>query len=142
MLNGNVNKNSNINGSKIEVAFVKFLNDYKIRYVREVEFNWLSKFRYDFYLVDYDILIELQGIQHYESIDAFGGMPGFKKRQRSDKLKRMKAIQNGYTFLAISYLKIENTNQFKIIVLRKILELTRNCIKRKGYTKEIKYKQR
>lgn len=131
-----------INGSKIEVAFANFLNEYKIRYIREVEFKWLEKYRYDYYLIDYDIIVELQGIQHYESVEAFGGMPAFRKRKIADKLKRSAAIENGYTFLSISYSKIENTNQFKIITLRKILELTRNCIKRKGYTKQIKYKQR
>lgn len=135
-------KTNEINGSKIEIEFVKFLNEYKIRYIREIEFKWLERFRYDFYLIDYDILIELQGIQHYESVEVFGGDEGFKKRKRSDNLKKRKANEYGFTFLQISYKQIENTYQYRIIVLRKILELTKHCVKRIGYRKEIKHYQK
>lgn len=126
-------KDREIKGSKIEIEFVKFLNEYKIRYIREIEFKWLERFRYDFYLIDYDILIELQGIQHYESVDVFGGDDGFKKRKRIDKLKKNKAIEHGFTFMQISYKQIENTYQYRIIVLRKILELTKHCVSGKHY---------
>lgn len=145
MTNGNngekIEKNNKYYGSKIEIEFCKFLQEYKIRYIREVEFKWLEKYRYDFYLIDYDIIVELHGIQHYQSVDVFGGMPAYQKRKITDALKEIKAKENGYIFLSISYKRIENTNQYKIIILRKILELTKNCNKRIKYKSYIKHNQ-
>ena len=117
------------NGSKIEIIFAKFLDEYHIRYWREVEIPELSKCRYDFYLIDYNLLIELQGIQHYEAVADFGGNVEFEKRKKLDKVKSIKAKQNGYNFLTIKYDKIENTTQYKVITLREVLKLTNKCIK-------------
>ena len=46
------------------------------------------KLRADFYLPQYDIVIEYNGEQHYYPLDFFGGEETFKKRQLYDNYKR------------------------------------------------------
>lgn len=121
-------------GSSIEIAFAKFLDEYRIRYKREVEIPELSKCRYDFYLYDFDLLIELQGVQHYRPVEDFGGKEEFKRRKRLDKLKKDKAKDNEYNFMAINYKDVEST-VYKLKVLRKLLTLCNKCIQRRNLRK-------
>ena len=62
---------------------------------------------FDFYLPDYDLLIEYQGIQHYEVVKFFGGEEGFKARQAKDKIKKEYA-EKYHKFLAIPYWDFNN----------------------------------
>lgn len=39
-----------------------------IKYERYKKFSWLKKQNLDFYLPDYNIAIECQGIQHFEPL--------------------------------------------------------------------------
>jgi len=41
----------------------------------------------DFYLPDYKLIIEFNGLQHYEAIEFFGGLDSFKKQQERDIIK-------------------------------------------------------
>ena len=52
---------------------------------------------------DYNILIEYQGQQHYESFEYFGGKNKFKSQQYHDKLKRDYAKDKGYKLLELHY---------------------------------------
>lgn len=58
--------------------------------------NWCEKYRYDFYLPEYKIIIETHGDQHYSKHD-FRRISGktFKDEQKNDKLKKELAINNG-----------------------------------------------
>ena len=58
---------------------------------------------YDFYLPDQNILIEYQGLQHYEPVDHFGGDGKFKLQQKHDKLKSDYARDHGYNLIAVPY---------------------------------------
>ena len=58
---------------------------------------------YDFYLPNYNTLIEYQGEQHYISKDYFGGNKQLEKQQYHDKLKHDYAINNGYILLEPTY---------------------------------------
>ena len=59
------------NNSRGETKVANFLKKLKINYV--VQFNLKSNFnkryRYDFYLPDLNILIEYDGIQHYQEVE-------------------------------------------------------------------------
>lgn len=59
---------------------------------------------YDFFLPEQNILIEYQGVQHYQSI-SFGGQnyTDLKTQQHHDKLKREYAKKNGYKLLELHY---------------------------------------
>ena len=94
------------NESRGEQYILNYLDKNKIKYIPQKKFQDLKdnkKLSYDFYLPDYNILIEYQGKQHYESIDYFGGENTFKKQQIHDNLKREYAKDNGYKLLELKY---------------------------------------
>ena len=67
------------------------LSNLNIKFIEQKTFDWLvykDKLRLDFYLPEYNIAIECQGIQHFEPVDAFGGIKEFKKCKYRDKLKK------------------------------------------------------
>lgn len=68
-----------------------------------------KKLHYDFYLLDSNVLIEYQGLQHYQPVKHYGGEKTFKVQQLHDKMKREYAINNGYRLLEVSYK--ENTQE-------------------------------
>jgi len=87
---------------------LKFLEDKKIRYKREhfyKDCKNINYLRFDFYLIDYNILIEYDGRQHFESVDLFGGDEEFKKRKINDTIKDQYCKKNRIPLLRISYLE-------------------------------------
>ena len=61
---------------------------------------------YDFSILDKKheyILIEYNGIQHYESKDYFGGEAALKKQKEHDKRKRDYAKKHGYKLITVKY---------------------------------------
>ena len=94
------------NSPKGEVAINKILKSLGIKYEYQKTFNDLrdtQPLSYDFYIPSQAILIEYQGIQHYEPVDYFGGEAQFKLQQKHDKLKSDYAKKHGYNLIAIPY---------------------------------------
>lgn len=92
--------------SRGEAIIVKILDKYHIVYEYPKKFEDLRVKRllhYDFYLPEYNVLIEYQGRQHYESVDYFGGDNKFREQQKHDEMKRRYAKEYGYHLLEISY---------------------------------------
>ena len=73
---------------------------------------------YDFYLPDYNCLIEFQGEQHEKSIKYFG-KEKFKSQIEHDKRKRDYAEANGYKLLEIWYYDYDRIEE----ILNKELEV-------------------
>jgi len=61
---------------------------------------------YDFYLKEYDALVEFQGEQHDHPVDKFGGQSQFEIQQEHDRLKREYASQYNIPLLEIWYYEI------------------------------------
>ena len=85
-----------------------YLDSNSINYKYQKRFDDLvgvggGKLSYDFYLPDYNLLIEYQGIQHIKPVSKFGGELQFKTQQEHDMRKRNYADNNGYNFLEIWY---------------------------------------
>ena len=59
------------------------------------QFDWLSLQKLDFYLNDYNVAIECQGIQHFKECEHFGGKNGFIKTQERDRIKLERYIEHG-----------------------------------------------
>ena len=73
--------------------------------------RWLEPQNLDIYIPSMDIGIEYQGIQHYESIDFFGGEEAFAYRQKLDARKRDLCKVNGLKLVAWPYTEaITETN--------------------------------
>ena len=58
---------------------------------------------FDFYLPDYNLLVEYDGIQHFESIKYFGGEDALLLNQLKDKIKTDYTIANNIKLIRIKY---------------------------------------
>ena len=67
--------------SKGERFIRNVLLKHNIKHIQEYSIPLQSRrFRYDFYLPDYNLLIEFHGAQHYFPVKFFGGDDEFKKQ--------------------------------------------------------------
>lgn len=90
-----------------EVATGKWLETHNIAFEREYSFKDLigdgGKLRFDFKIKDKPIVIEFQGVQHYMSVEHFGGESQFKKQIRYDNIKRAYCKKHGIKLIEIPY---------------------------------------
>lgn len=101
-----------------------YLSTNNISYQSQKKFNGLvgvggNPLSYDFYLPDYNLLIEAQGRQHKQPVIIFGGEEKFQIQQEHDKRKREYAENNGYKLLEIWYYDYNNVDK----ILDKELEV-------------------
>lgn len=94
--------------SKGEDAIQNYLKENNIVHFEQQKFSGLKGvygglLSYDFYLPDYNLLIEYQGEQHFRSIEYFGGEKAFIKQQEHDKRKRNYAKLHKINLLEIRY---------------------------------------
>lgn len=97
--------------SKGEDKISEILNKNNINFVCEHKINGCVRIfplRFDFYLPDYNLLIEYQGNQHYRANPRWGGEDALKKCQESDAYKKKFALDNNYDFLEIPYWEFGN----------------------------------
>ena len=94
--------------SKGEICIVDWLYKHNIKYMREWRPVWIKpkRYRYDFYLPKYNLIIEYHGIQHYEDNDWFHTRA--IKYQEIDALKYNKALEMGFNYLIIPYWEYDN----------------------------------
>lgn len=98
------------NSPKGELIISKILNTLNINYEAQKTFDDLkdkSYLSYDFYIPDKNILIEYQGLQHYQPVEYFGGDSQFTLQQQHDKLKLEYAKTHNYNLITVPY--TENT---------------------------------
>lgn len=75
---------------------------------------------FDFYLPELNIVIEMQGEQHYRIIEHFGGEEGFQLQQKHDSIKREFCRENNIKEIEIPYYEnIEAILQKEGIILCK-----------------------
>lgn len=94
------------NSPKGETIISKILDTLNVSYEYQKTFSDLKDTQplsYDFFISDQNILIEYQGIQHYEPIEYFGGEAKFKLQQQHDKMKSDYAKAHHYNLIAVPY---------------------------------------
>ena len=79
--------------SKLEFMVESFLKNQNIDYKKQIKFNGLvgvngGLLSYDFYLPNYNCLIECQGRQHFAPSELFGGLEQFTIQQEHDSRKK------------------------------------------------------
>ena len=79
-----------------------FLEKYGIKYIREYKLDGY-KYRYDFFLPDFNIFIEFHGKQHYVPVNTFGGFENLKRTRERDAIKISLAAQNNIGLIVINY---------------------------------------
>ena len=106
VLEGRVSSCGCAKSSSKERLISNILDNIGIVYKREHIFQDCRNvypLRYDFYLPDFNSVIEYQGQQHYKNIDYFGGQEGFKCRQTNDKIKREYCADKNISLLELPY---------------------------------------
>jgi predicted Zn-ribbon and HTH transcriptional regulator len=90
-----------------EKKIAAFLIRNNIEFIREKRFEDCrgkkQTMPFDFYLPDLNLLVEFQGVQHFEAIEWFGGEEQFAIRKELDQKKRDYANLKGIRYLEISY---------------------------------------
>ena len=110
-----------------EECINRWLKQNNIYYFREYRFSdciYKRTLPFDFYLPDYNLCIEYQGEQHYRPV-TFNGCSKviaknkFEMQKIKDKIKKEYCINNGISFLEISY---KEFNHLEKILESKILK--------------------
>ena len=90
-----------------------FLIKEDIGFEEQKTFKWLGKQSFDFFLPNYNVAIECQGIQHYKPITFFGGEDNFRQQQERDKRKEFLAKTNNIKLIKYTEVKCcEDVNTF------------------------------
>lgn len=67
---------------------------------------------FDFYVPSLNICIEYNGIQHYKSVEWFGGKAGLEDRKKKDKIKQMFCKNRGdLRLLVVKYTDFDNIKE-------------------------------
>lgn len=108
------------NTSKGEKAVRLWLEKNHIKFEQQKRFPDCCDKRplpFDFYLPDYNSVIEYNGLQHYEAKDYFGGETALIYTQKHDRIKEEYCIKNNIGFLCVPYNKNIDTelNNFLFI---------------------------
>ena len=93
------------NESHMENEIENILNENKIKYILHERKIFKNRLELDFYMPEYKIAIECQGLQHFSPIKYFGGNEDFEKRKKNDELKKFLCEQNGIRLIYYSNIK-------------------------------------
>ena len=93
--------------SKLENELIEFFKNEKIEFIHKHHFEWLGRQEIDLYLPQYNVGIECQGLQHFESISYFDGDEGLKSTIERDQRKLRLCNENNLKLLYYSNLRIQ-----------------------------------
>ena len=79
-----------------EKFIINLLLQLNIKYKKEYSPSWIKPKRYDFYIPKFNMIIEVNGKQHYSDISNFSSTGGrdLKQEQANDKYKKEVALKN------------------------------------------------
>lgn len=98
-----------LKGSYGENQIIRILTENNINFIREYIFDDFKPYRYDFYLPDFNRLIEFDGEQHYQECSgSWNQQSTFKDRKERDLLKNSYAKNNKIDLIRIPYWEKEN----------------------------------
>lgn len=102
--------------SKGEQKIRMFLDLNSIKYNKNYRLA-NSRFMYDFYLPEMNILIEYDGLQHFKPVEFFGGEKAFKIQKKSDKEKDHLAKINNIPLIRIPFTKLRIVEEYLAYML-------------------------
>lgn len=89
--------------SLLEEKVDVILTEMSIDHIQQKKFDWLGLQSLDFYLPEYNIAIECQGMQHFKPLEIFGGENGFINRKILDEKKLELCEQHSLPLYYINY---------------------------------------
>lgn len=84
-----------------EKFMMSFLNQCNVKYIYQLskkDFQWCEKFKYDFYLPDYNCIIETNGEQHYGNAFTCANAKSYAELLSDDLEKKALAVSNGIEY--------------------------------------------
>lgn len=94
------------NSSRGESQIRKNLKKLNIKFKEQKTFDGcrnICLLPFDFYLEDFNMCIEFDGVQHFKPIEFFGGQKDFENRLRNDKIKNEYCLENNIRLKRIKY---------------------------------------
>ncbi len=94
------------NESKGEKEIIRYFKEKNIKYKPQKTFencNYKYVLRFDFYLPEYNLCVEYNGLQHYIPIDFFGGIRTFNINKERFEIKENFCKENKIDLLVIKY---------------------------------------
>ena len=110
--------------SSLEEKIITILKKEKIKFQREKTYPDLKfgYYRFDFFIPQYNLLIEVDGAQHYKFSKIFHKKrQDFLKAQERDRRKNSYALSHNISLYRIPYFEIENIYTFQDILQDKFL---------------------
>lgn len=99
--------------SRLEVKLEKFLINNGINFISQKTFDDLGKSRFDFYLPEYNLILEPGGDQHFIEIEKWKGKGELSKTKERDKKKYEYCINNDITILY--YFEFSKKETYKLL---------------------------
>ena len=112
-----------LNKSMGETKILEYLRKRGISFSLQKTFENMvhkSNLKYDFFLDEYNLAIEFNGVQHYEPVEYFGGEKYLMELKEKDEIKIRYAHENKINLLIIKYTEI---NEIEKIIDGKLYEL-------------------
>lgn len=97
--------------SGLELKVKKYLDDNNIHYIMQYKIEDCRDklpLPFDFYLVDFNTLIEVDGKQHYKKV--FGGHEDFEIRKKHDNIKDEYCSSNNIRLIRIPYFEFDKND--------------------------------
>ena len=110
--------------SKGELQIESFLKKKKVQYIREKSFSNLRNgcLRFDFYLPTLNILLELDGIQHFKYTPYFyHSKKEFSHAKQNDYYKNSFALAKGIKLYRIPFWELPNIQSYSQLFQKKFL---------------------
>lgn len=108
-----------------ESIIYEILNSINIEFESQKSFDnlkYINKLYFDFYLPEYNLCLEFDGVQHYKSFEFFGGDVKLKDTIIKDQIKNQFCNNNGIKLLRISYsINYKNRDKIKDKIHKKII---------------------
>jgi hypothetical protein len=108
---------TNCNGSLGEMKISNYLNSKNINFEQQIKYDGLRGINggllsYDFYLPDYNLLLEFQGEQHIKfKIGFHNHISDFERQQEHDKRKKEYATKHNIKLLEIFYNEFDKVEE-------------------------------
>lgn len=100
-----------------ELIVKEILQKNNVNFIQQKQFdNCINpktgrKLKFDFYLPNYNCCIEYDGIQHFQSVEYFGGKEGLQNNLYRDSIKNKFCRNNNIKLIRIPYTE-ENIEKF------------------------------
>jgi very-short-patch-repair endonuclease len=92
--------------SKGEQKIITILDEFNVSYIHQKKFEDCKNIfclSFDFYIEEYNLIIEFDGKQHFEPVPYFGGEETFEKQKQRDEIKNNYCKEKNINLLRIRY---------------------------------------